>query len=295
MKTALKARLARYATGYVVCCLGLGGPSLAGAQSYGIEGKLNYSPSGVRLDLQAIRVGSNYYSVRMASKTVQLGNQAPLWTIEEARRIPPVGSDYLSGSYDGNVLDLPCIDFQGDLYAAQLAATNPDAHTFTLQSYQKIDACQKPADIGPVRGQWVRTAPSPLSPRTWTSLTWTGAEIIVLGGTQIFRGPLADIIDPDESLFRDGAAYNPLTDTWRKIADAPSPISGHTTASIDSSIFVYARTSNRGGFDNFRLYRYRSPQDAWDEFTIPLHSPLIDLEAFGSQLLLYNREDRRDP
>ncbi|MDY6983834.1 MAG: hypothetical protein SV422_12160, partial [Pseudomonadota bacterium] len=31
------------------------------------------------------------------------------------------------------------------------------------------------------------------------------------------------------------------------------------------------------------------------EFTIPLHSPLIDLEAFGSQLLLYNREDRRDP
>lgn len=290
MKTTLKARFARYAT---MCCLGFGCPGLADAQTYGTEATLFYYPSAFRLNLQAVRVGDIYYAVTMANPALQVGSQAPLWTLEAARRIPPVEGDYLSGTYDGDVLDLPCIAFNGDLYAAQLAATSPGARTFTLKSYRRIDACQKPADIGPVRGQWVRTAPSPLSPRAWTSLTWTGTEIIVLGGTDIFRGPAVDLADPEIPPFADGAAYDPLTDTWRKIADAPAPLSGHTTASIDGSVFVYARTSNRGGFsDDFHLYRYRSPQDAWDEFTVPVNSSLIDLEAFGSQLLLYNREDR---
>jgi hypothetical protein len=288
MKKTSKAQSMHYTT---MCCLWLGCSSFASAQTYGTEATLFYYPSAFRLNLQAVRVSNTYYAVTLTTPMLQVGNQAPLWTLEEARRIPPVSADYLQGNYDGNVVDLPCVAFNGNLYSAQLAATSPDARTFTLQSYQKIDACQKPSDIGPVRGQWVRTAPSPLSPRAWTSLSWTGSEIIVLGGTQTFRGPATDIIDPDESLFADGAAYNPLTDTWRKITNLPSPISGHSTASIGSSVFVYARTSNRGGFENFHLYRYRSPQDTWDEFTLPDNPKLFDIEAFGSQLLLYNRED----
>jgi hypothetical protein len=54
----------------------------------------------------------------------------------------------------------------------------------------------------------------PLSPRFHSSAVWSGTELLVWGGTTAslsFQAPS----------FSDGAAYDPVADEWRNLADAP--------------------------------------------------------------------------
>jgi hypothetical protein len=81
------------------------------------------------------------------------------------------------------------------------------------------------ASIGPSHstGDWREVPAAPLSPRANAQAVWTGAEVLVIGGEEHPCPPGADCaVDPDD--LRDGAAYDPGTDTWRRIADAPVPI-----------------------------------------------------------------------
>lgn len=62
---------------------------------------------------------------------------------------------------------------------------------------------------------WHKLPAAPLETRAVASGTWTGKELIVAGGvTTEPSGP--------ERTLRDGAAYNPATGTWRKIAPMPA-------------------------------------------------------------------------
>jgi hypothetical protein len=73
---------------------------------------------------------------------------------------------------------------------------------------------------------WTRIADSPLSPRDGEVAVWTGTEMLVVGGSdQPPCPPLADCAGPTaDQRLSDGAAYNPQTDTWRSIADAPQSV-----------------------------------------------------------------------
>ncbi len=75
-------------------------------------------------------------------------------------------------------------------------------------------------------GTWSQIAPSPLSPRSGEVAVWTGTEMIVVGGTDMpLCPPGADCTGPtDTQRLGDGAAYDPVTDTWRRIADAPQSL-----------------------------------------------------------------------
>lgn len=71
---------------------------------------------------------------------------------------------------------------------------------------------------------WTEVARSPLSPRWQPVGVWTGEEVLFVGGgIDAPCPPAADCVEPDP-MGRDGAAYDPRTDTWRRIADAPVPI-----------------------------------------------------------------------
>ena len=75
-----------------------------------------------------------------------------------------------------------------------------------------------PAPPGPgavLAGTWRQTAPAPLAGRTGHVLAWTGTEVIVWGGTASRPG--------QSWIPRDGAGYNPGSDTWRPIPAAPLP------------------------------------------------------------------------
>ena len=59
---------------------------------------------------------------------------------------------------------------------------------------------------------WSSIAPSPLAARAAPASAWTGSELLIWGGGR----------DTEfTSFFADGAAYDPVTDTWRSLPEAP--------------------------------------------------------------------------
>jgi hypothetical protein len=79
----------------------------------------------------------------------------------------------------------------------------------------------RPAPAPPIGGAWHAGASNPVGPRWAPVVAWTGTEVIAVGGGDGSPcPPNASCVDPD-TMARDGAAYDPQTDTWRVIADAP--------------------------------------------------------------------------
>src|SRR3954467_9154717 len=78
-------------------------------------------------------------------------------------------------------------------------------------------------DVG--RDRWRTISRSPLVSRYDAVAAWTGTEMLVVGGGRTGSGP-----DGSFDFRRDGAAYNPATDTWRSLPDAPGcPVFGTWT------------------------------------------------------------------
>ncbi len=71
----------------------------------------------------------------------------------------------------------------------------------------------------PSTNRWRRLPTSPLAGRQQAAAVWTGTEMVIVGG-------FADRTFPDgvtrSVTFRDGAAYNPRTNTWRKLPQMPA-------------------------------------------------------------------------
>jgi hypothetical protein len=100
---------------------------------------------------------------------------------------------------------------------------------------------------------WTRAATSPLSPRYDATVLWVDSHLFVGGGYD--RGPCrrngtdCAIVHP---ALRDGALYDPRSDTWQPIARAPSSIG---TAVVAGDLLI-AQT-------NAGLYVYDPQRDAW--------------------------------
>lgn len=66
-----------------------------------------------------------------------------------------------------------------------------------------------------ISNRWRMLPESPIGDRNEHSAVWTGEEVIIWGGW---------VFDPqrqEEMTLSDGAAYNPVTDTWRLLPEAP--------------------------------------------------------------------------
>src|SRR5205085_656341 len=78
------------------------------------------------------------------------------------------------------------------------------------------------AAYNPATNTWRKLAASPLAPSAAPTGAWDGREVIVLVGD----------FDPDghrwPAHFARAAAYNPVTDTWRRIAPLPESRGGAT-------------------------------------------------------------------
>lgn len=113
-----------------------------------------------------------------------------------------------------------------------------------------------------VGGTWRELSPMPLSPR-WSPLAvWTGDEVLVLGGgIDPPCPPNADCAGPPDEMARDGAAYDPATNTWHRIADAPVDIGYWYRA-----VFVAGELVILG---DDRWWAYDPGRDAWHELPAP--------------------------
>jgi len=74
------------------------------------------------------------------------------------------------------------------------------------------------AAYNPRSNDWRRIPDAPIAPRIAVGAAWTGRELIVTGGGPAALGRAKSV----DSVRRDGAAYDPSTNRWRRIP--PSPV-----------------------------------------------------------------------
>lgn len=142
---------------------------------------------------------------------------------------------------------------------------------------------------------WERVPDGPLSPRSQAVVVWTGNEVLVVGGDDRPCPPTADCAVPDSPPLGDGAAYDPLTREWRRIASPPIPFSGAETAVVGDTVFFMVRgmpgrPEARSGF-----LAYAPGADSWLELPRPEASDSAEgwyrLAAAGERLVAYSGSD----
>lgn len=110
----------------------------------------------------------------------------------------------------------------------------------------------------PAVGEWERLPAGPLSPRDGAIGVWTGREVIVFGGRDEPSCPNCSA--PLREPLRDGAAFDPATRSWRRIADAPVAFDVADTAIAGGQVHV---SSARG------LFAYSVADDRWSSLPAP--------------------------
>lgn len=76
----------------------------------------------------------------------------------------------------------------------------------------------------PEVGMWEELPGGPLEARNEPMGVWTGRELLVWGGA------VAAVQGPEQAFVADGAAYDPATGGWRRLA--PSPLEGRSGAAV---------------------------------------------------------------
>lgn len=95
------------------------------------------------------------------------------------------------------------------------------------------------AAYDPAANAWTTLATSPLAARGAASGVWTGDELIVWGGWHW------DVAEEEIRTVAEGAAYDPATDTWRRLPPAPlSPRFGHSVVWTGSEMIVWGGTTS---------------------------------------------------
>lgn len=115
---------------------------------------------------------------------------------------------------------------------------------------------------------WERVSDPPLSPRTGAVGVWTSEEVLLFGGEEWACPPAAGCAAPDRPPLRDGAAYNPATNTWRAIAPVLVPVSWAQTVVIDDAVYVWA-LSSRNPHAQPAFMAYSIGDDTWTSLPRP--------------------------
>ncbi|WP_435744443.1 hypothetical protein [Nocardioides sp. SYSU DS0663] len=139
-----------------------------------------------------------------------------------------------------------------------------------------------PSGAGP--GRWTALPAPPLSPREAPVAAMVDGEAVFVGG---YGGPPCPATaacrygEPGER--RDGAAWNPSTGTWRRIADAPVSVPlWAPSAVIGTQLYVLTGDG---------LVAWDSRQDAWRRLRTPPEARDGGLLADGDRLVLPSWSD----
>ena len=133
--------------------------------------------------------------------------------------------------------------------------------------------------LDPYRGTWRTLAAGPLSPRQESSRVWTGRELVVWGGCDNVLAECSDGTGLEQ--FRDGAIYEPVTDTWRTMAPSPLP-----DATVAAAVWVGTETFYLTTHINTGVVGAASYNPASDEWTL-LPAPPFSL-FYGSNSLAWS-------
>lgn len=136
---------------------------------------------------------------------------------------------------------------------------------------------------------WEPVAASPLTARNEVTVVWTGHEVLVVGGTDFVCGEAASCGAPDTPKFRDGAAYDPVADSWRRIAEAPVGFTWAATAVLEGAVYFSATID---WTDEQVLLSYSLVEDSWSVLDpLPGYGGWWDLVATDTALIAYLTSD----
>lgn len=152
--------------------------------------------------------------------------------------------------------------FTGLLVAAVLLAALAIVPMALRPADSPITGVPAPSATEPA---WTTTAPSPLSPRFGSLTTWLDGRFYVVGGWDGGPCPPGSRCDMPEPNLRDGAAYDPATDRWTMVAEAPLPIGRGFAEGVAHQGAFYVQSSIGDG----SFWVYRSDTDQWRELASP--------------------------
>lgn len=108
-------------------------------------------------------------------------------------------------------------------------------------------------------GTWRAVEPGPLATRAEAKAVWTGTEILVVGGVAVEH----------YAPFADGAAYDPETASWRRIAPRPDPGRIMVAAWTESELFALGAKAGIEMENLTSAHLYDPGADRWRTTTPP--------------------------
>ncbi|GLI02240.1 Kelch repeat-containing protein [Phytohabitans aurantiacus] len=132
---------------------------------------------------------------------------------------------------------------------------------------------------------WRELAGSPLSPRHAALGLWTGTEALIVGGADDAICPPNADCAADPTPLADGAALDPATGKWRRIADAPVPFSWGQGVVVGTSAYILPSQGRQ-------VLEYRIGEDRWTLVQVPFKpDSWYQLLAAGGRLVAYSGSD----
>jgi hypothetical protein len=109
-------------------------------------------------------------------------------------------------------------------------------------------------------GSWRVVAEGPLGPRSGQVAIWTGEEMVVWGGSA--RSDSQESLDLVAA--RDGAAYDPESDSWRRISRAPIPGGfGYSAVWTGDEMIVWGGVGRHRRGETAAAAAYHLDTDTW--------------------------------
>jgi hypothetical protein len=143
---------------------------------------------------------------------------------------------------------------------------------------------------------WQAVPPGPLSPREGALGLWTGREVLLVGGSDAPPcPPSAECTVPRVPPLADGAAFDPRTGAWRRIADSPVPFEWGEGIVLDSTAYLWIPGVTGRPKAEVAFLAYRIAEDRWQQLPLPPGDPdlFAGIVGAGERIVAYAYSDER--
>jgi hypothetical protein len=161
-------------------------------------------------------------------------------------------------------------------------------------------ACGAEGSAGPEKAGdsavWQAVPAGPLSPREGALALWTGREVLVIGGSDAPPcPPTASCVPPETPPLADGAAFDPQTATWRRIADAPVPFEWAEGLVMETTAYLWIPGNPGRPSAEPAFLAYRIEENRWEELPFPSGDPgrFHGIVTAGDRIVAYTGSDEQ--
>jgi hypothetical protein len=153
-----------------------------------------------------------------------------------------------------------------------------------------------PPDRARDSAAWQAVPAGPLGPREGALGLWTGREVLLIGGSNAPPcPPNASCIPPDVPPLADGAAFDPETGAWRKIADSPVPFEWAQGIVVGTTAYLWVPGSIGRPKADVAFLAYRAEENRWQQLPLPPGDPDLfhGIMQAGDQIVAYAYSDEQ--